>query len=173
LASDRIRELIEEVLESGRTPDEVCADCPELLPAVRRRLRQIRRVERGLRALFPSGAAQGARDSPAPDHELLAHADETLMPTRPVRRLECVAIWLWQRRVAIAALVLLLALLAVIGGAGLWLRQRQKSRQNEKPIREGAGQAVDATCQWTAARIARYNFCRARPFADTIADWLR
>ena len=49
----RIRELLEKVLESGRTPEEVCAELPELLPVIRRRLRQIRRVEQEVWAIFP------------------------------------------------------------------------------------------------------------------------
>ena len=32
--------LLEEMLDSGRTPEEVCRDCPELLPEVRRRWTQ-------------------------------------------------------------------------------------------------------------------------------------
>ena len=32
--------LLEEMLDSGKTPDEVCRDCPELLPEVRQLLRQ-------------------------------------------------------------------------------------------------------------------------------------
>src|SRR6476661_4550406 len=57
----RIRELLETVLESGRTPEEVCTDCPDLLPVIRMRMRQIRRVERALEGLFPSRAPREAR----------------------------------------------------------------------------------------------------------------
>ncbi len=31
----RIRELLERILESNCSPEEACADCPELLPEVR------------------------------------------------------------------------------------------------------------------------------------------
>ena len=34
--------LLEEILESDRTPEEVCQDCPELLTEVRHRLRRVR-----------------------------------------------------------------------------------------------------------------------------------
>jgi hypothetical protein len=35
MANDaRVRQLLEQLLESGGTPDEVCRDCPELLPCV-------------------------------------------------------------------------------------------------------------------------------------------
>src|SRR3979490_153939 len=45
--------LLEEMLDSGRTPEEVCRDCPELLPEVRRRWRTFRLVDGSLAALFP------------------------------------------------------------------------------------------------------------------------
>src|SRR3984893_5234604 len=46
--------LLEEMLDSGRTPEEVCRDCPELLPEVRRRWRAFRLVDGSLAALFPA-----------------------------------------------------------------------------------------------------------------------
>jgi serine/threonine-protein kinase len=45
--------LLEEMLESGRTPEEVCRDCPELLPEVRRRWQAFRLVDGEVAALFP------------------------------------------------------------------------------------------------------------------------
>jgi tetratricopeptide (TPR) repeat protein len=45
--------LLEEMLDSGRTPEEVCRDCPELLPEVRRRWKTFRLVDGSLAALFP------------------------------------------------------------------------------------------------------------------------
>ena len=33
----QVLELLEEMLESGKTPDEVCSECPELLAEVRER----------------------------------------------------------------------------------------------------------------------------------------
>ncbi len=61
----RIRELLEEILDSRKTPEEVCTKSPELLPEVRRRWRRIQRVTRGLDALFPpstpgDGGSKGA-----------------------------------------------------------------------------------------------------------------
>ena len=32
--------LLEQMLESGKTPEELCHDCPELLPEVRQRWRE-------------------------------------------------------------------------------------------------------------------------------------
>ncbi len=50
----RIRQLLEEVLESGRTPEEACADDPELLPEVRDRWRQVQGVQAQLDTMFPT-----------------------------------------------------------------------------------------------------------------------
>src|SRR5882757_1124221 len=63
---NRIWELLEEVLDSGRTPEEVCAEFPELLPKLRARLRQIRSVDRQLEALFPSSHAGSAGGETTP-----------------------------------------------------------------------------------------------------------
>jgi len=60
-AEAHILELVQEVLDSSRTPEEVCADCPELLPEVRRRWRRVRRVDSQLAAIFPSAASSAVR----------------------------------------------------------------------------------------------------------------
>ena len=52
-AESRVQELLDEISDSGRTPEEVCADCPELLPEVQRRWLQMHLVEAQLDALFP------------------------------------------------------------------------------------------------------------------------
>ena len=41
----RVDRLLEELLDSGDSPEEACRDCPELLPRVRTRLRQVARLE--------------------------------------------------------------------------------------------------------------------------------
>ena len=41
----RVLGLLEEMLNSGRTPEEVCRHCPELLPEVRRRWQQFQLVD--------------------------------------------------------------------------------------------------------------------------------
>ena len=68
----RVDQLLEEISDSGCTPEVACRDCPELLPEVRRRLLQMRIVEAQLDALFPttgsdpvSGSGSG-RDDPDP-----------------------------------------------------------------------------------------------------------
>jgi serine/threonine-protein kinase len=45
--------LLEEMLDSGRTPEEVCRDCPELLAEVRRRWQAFRLVDEAVSALLP------------------------------------------------------------------------------------------------------------------------
>jgi serine/threonine-protein kinase len=55
----RVERLLDELLESQATPEEVCRSCPELLPEVRARWRQMCRVREQLDALFPT--------SPVPD----------------------------------------------------------------------------------------------------------
>jgi serine/threonine-protein kinase len=46
--------LLEEMLNSGKTPDEVCRDSPELLPEVLERCQQFQRVDAQVRMLFPT-----------------------------------------------------------------------------------------------------------------------
>jgi serine/threonine-protein kinase len=68
----RVIELLEEVLESGRAPEEACAGSPELLREVRARLRQCLQVDAAVSALFPPrpgdafGAASAGTRSPGP-----------------------------------------------------------------------------------------------------------
>ena len=49
----RVQELLDELLDRQATPEEVCGACPELLPVVRQRWRQICRVRAELDALLP------------------------------------------------------------------------------------------------------------------------
>jgi tetratricopeptide (TPR) repeat protein len=60
----RVQGLLEEILESGRTPEEVCQACPELLPQVRNRLRRVRAFESRVDAMFPTSG--GAEAPPEP-----------------------------------------------------------------------------------------------------------
>src|SRR5690242_9605144 len=45
--------LLEEMLDSGQTPEEVCHDCPELLPEVRQRWQAFCRIDAEVGALLP------------------------------------------------------------------------------------------------------------------------
>jgi serine/threonine-protein kinase len=62
----RLQQLLDELLDSGRTPEEVCADCPELLPEVRRRWRRMRLVAAQLDALFPTTGPDPDAEAAAP-----------------------------------------------------------------------------------------------------------
>ena len=69
----RVQELLEELLDSGRTPEEVCRHCPELLPQVRERWQQLRTCDAQLDALFPPSGGDspaGAPSSEPPSGEL-------------------------------------------------------------------------------------------------------
>src|SRR5262249_19340223 len=68
-----IRQLVEEALDSDRTPDEVCRDCPELLGEVRREWERVRAVEAEMDALFPGP------DDPPPD-DAAFRDEETGLP---------------------------------------------------------------------------------------------
>jgi serine/threonine-protein kinase len=45
--------LLEEMLNSGRTPEEVCRDCAELLPEVRQRWQEFQLIDVQVRTLLP------------------------------------------------------------------------------------------------------------------------
>src|SRR3954469_15835180 len=65
-ANPRVLELVEELLESGGTPEEVCVRCPELLPQVRDRWRRQRAWDARLDALFPAPESTPAPDATPP-----------------------------------------------------------------------------------------------------------
>ena len=50
-AESLLQQLLDEISDSGRTPEEVCVACPELLPEVRRRWRRMCALEAELDAL--------------------------------------------------------------------------------------------------------------------------
>jgi serine/threonine protein kinase/tetratricopeptide (TPR) repeat protein len=50
----RVQQLLEEIFDSGRSPEEVCIHCPELLDEVRGRWQQVRMVESELHVMFPT-----------------------------------------------------------------------------------------------------------------------
>jgi serine/threonine-protein kinase len=59
----RVQQLLDQLLDSDATPEAVCGSCPELLPVVRDRWRQVRRLRAELDALFPS--SEGPTTQPA------------------------------------------------------------------------------------------------------------
>src|SRR5262245_53783542 len=56
-----VRALLEEVLNSGRTPEEVCVDHPAFLEEVRRRWLRIQALAGDLERAFPSSAPGAQR----------------------------------------------------------------------------------------------------------------
>ena len=46
----RVQQLLDQLLSGHATPEEVCASCPELLPVVRNRWRQLRLLRADLDA---------------------------------------------------------------------------------------------------------------------------
>ena len=57
----RVERLLDELLDSQLTPEQVCAESPELLPMVRKRWRKLKRLGINLDSLFPlQGDRQGA-----------------------------------------------------------------------------------------------------------------
>src|SRR5277367_6834989 len=69
----RVQQLLDEMLDSERTPEEVCGACPELLTEVQRRWRQMCLVEAELEAMFPGAApspSTGPPEFPSPSVNL-------------------------------------------------------------------------------------------------------
>ena len=56
----RVLGLLEQMLDSGTTPEEACRDCPELLPEVLERWREFRLIDAAVDELLPE-------DRTAPD----------------------------------------------------------------------------------------------------------
>src|SRR6516164_8941415 len=60
--------LLEEILDSGKTPEEVCRDCPDLLPEVRERWKAFCRIDPEVGAWYPEPGTSPATiiTTPAP-----------------------------------------------------------------------------------------------------------
>ncbi len=71
----RVQELVDELCDSGCTPEQVCAACPELLPEVHRRWLQMCAVKADLDALFPT---PGLGAGPAADTSVPWHTGDEL-----------------------------------------------------------------------------------------------
>jgi serine/threonine-protein kinase len=76
----RLQQLLDQLLDTDATPEEVCAACPELLSTVRERWLKMRRVRAELEAFFPSPTEAAA----APVEE------EFLLPQIPGYEVEVV-----------------------------------------------------------------------------------
>jgi eukaryotic-like serine/threonine-protein kinase len=62
-ANPRVLALLEEMLDSGRSAEEVCRDDPELLPEVRQQWRSFCRIDAEFEALLPSSNGPHANQS--------------------------------------------------------------------------------------------------------------
>ena len=80
----RVLALLEEMLDSGRTAEEVCRNDPELLREVRRRWRSFRQIDDEVAALFPDSDTQRNPDA---IHPSAAHGE---LPQIPGYRLEAI-----------------------------------------------------------------------------------
>jgi serine/threonine-protein kinase len=74
--------LLEEMLNSGQTPEQVCRNCPELLPEVRQRWQTFRLVEEAVEAMLPG--PQTPQDAAA----ILAASRPADLPQVPGYRVE-------------------------------------------------------------------------------------
>src|SRR5215471_4206406 len=62
----QVLELLEELLDSGKTPEEVCRDCPELLPEVRQRWQEFQLIDAQVRTWLPGLGPDPGADTLAP-----------------------------------------------------------------------------------------------------------
>jgi serine/threonine-protein kinase len=66
----RVQQLLDDLLDTEATPEEVCRDCPELLPEVRTRWRRVAALNARIDLLFPpldsSPDSDSARSGPVP-----------------------------------------------------------------------------------------------------------
>jgi serine/threonine-protein kinase len=60
-----VQQLLDEILDSQRTPEEVCSAWPELLPEVRQRWHQMCTVQAEIEALFPTPKLNPGSDVPS------------------------------------------------------------------------------------------------------------
>src|SRR5262245_38234075 len=67
----RVQQLLDQLIDSEATPEEVCRSCPELLPEVLVRCRRMGRVRAELAALFPPGLTLETSPPPLQENGLL------------------------------------------------------------------------------------------------------
>lgn len=64
----RVLLLLEEIMDSGRSPEDACRSCPELLPAVLEGLKRLRDLEAEVKAIFPAHGPNVNEPRPPGDH---------------------------------------------------------------------------------------------------------
>src|SRR5262245_56670217 len=65
----RVQQLLDELLDTDCTPEQVCASVPDLLPVVRIRWREICQAREELDAIFPPVPESGASAPADDEHE--------------------------------------------------------------------------------------------------------
>src|SRR5208283_4501849 len=60
----RVEQLLEELLDSGGTPEEACRECPELLPQVRTGWQRLRALKAEIGSGFPRSPDSGGPTPP-------------------------------------------------------------------------------------------------------------
>src|SRR3984957_2153339 len=65
-SNPQVHRMLKEMLELGKTPEEVCRDCPELLPEVQQRWRQFQLIDVQVRSLLPGLATRPDADASTP-----------------------------------------------------------------------------------------------------------
>jgi len=76
--------LLEEMLDSEKTPEEVCRDCPDLLPAVQDQWEEFCRIDAEVEALLPGPGSPPIADS------IIPAAPAACLPQVPGYELEAV-----------------------------------------------------------------------------------
>src|SRR5436190_11257107 len=83
----RVQQLLDKLLDSDASPEDVCISCPELLPQVRHRWRQMRDARAELDALFPPAFESDAESTGPPT---APPPRETPLPVIPGYEIEAV-----------------------------------------------------------------------------------
>jgi len=83
-----IDDLVDKVLETGQTPEEVCRDCPDALPEVRARVEKLLDEDAKLGELFPFPDSTEFRDTSVPStyEQSEQSTDRFPIPAPSVRR---------------------------------------------------------------------------------------
>jgi serine/threonine-protein kinase len=125
-----LQELLDELLDSDSTPEEVCGPWPELLPELRSRWLRVRRVRDELDALFPPTPGPGVRPSAFP-------WDATDLPRIPGYEVEAVlgrggmGVVFRARHLRLNRLV---ALKMALAGAYAGPRERERFRREAETV---------------------------------------
>jgi serine/threonine-protein kinase len=127
----RLQQLLDELLNSHATPEEVCNTCPELLPEVRARWQQLCRLQAQLDALFPPPSEQGNQPPGA------ATGEKTELPQIPGYEVQAVlgrggmGVVFRARHLRLGRLV---ALKMALAGAYTGLHERERFQREAEAV---------------------------------------